>query len=162
MHNKNAVIAVIVFALIIIGMFLFAYLKRNELAAPTNTGQTTNIPAATSTPYDSITRIDAKHFFIDGEHTLVGEIAMPTPCDLLNWSSRVAESKPEQVTVNFDVVNNAEVCTQVITPQRFKVTFKAGEDAVIRATLEGRTVELNLIPPATGETPDDFELFIKG
>lgn len=161
MHNRKAVVAVIIFALIIVGMFLFAYLKRSEITTPTN-DQTTNVPVTPSTPYDSITRIDAKHFFINGEHTLVGEITMPTPCDLLNWTSRVAESSPEQVMVNFDVVNNAEVCTQVQTQQRFKVTFKAGEDAVIKATLEGRAVELNLIPPAAGETPEDFELFIKG
>lgn len=160
MHNRKAVVAVIIFALIIVGMFLFAYLKRSEIATPTN--DQTTVPVSPSTPYDSITRIDAKHFFINGEHTLVGEITMPTPCDLLNWTSRVAESSPEQVMVNFDVVNNAEVCTQVQTQQRFKVTFKAGEDAVIKATLEGRAVELNLIPPAAGETPEDFELFIKG
>ena len=64
--------------------------------------------------------------------------------------------------VDFDVINNADMCAQVITDQRFSVSFDASEEARISAKLEGRQVELNLIPAAEGETPDDFELFIKG
>ena len=74
----------------------------------------------------------------------------------------IAESFPEQVTVDFKVINNAEACTQVITPQRFKVEFDASENASMRARLNGRNIELNLIPAAEGETPDEFEIFIKG
>ncbi len=159
MQNKSAIAAVVVFGLIIIGMFVFAYLKKAEI---TEVVVTPPVVDTVPGPYDTITRIDAKHFFIDGVHTLVGEILMPTPCDLLNWDSLVAESMPEQVTVNFDVINTADTCAQTVTPQRFKVTFSASENATMRATLEGRAVELNLIPPGAGESPEDFELFIKG
>lgn len=159
MQNKSAIAAVVVFGLIIVGMFVFAYLKKAELTEVVVTPPVENtVPG----PYDTITRIDAKHFFIDGVHTLVGEILMPTPCDLLNWDSLVAESMPEQVTVQFDVINTAEMCAQTVTPQRFKVSFTASENASIRAMFEGRNIELNLIPPGEGETPEDFELFIKG
>lgn len=160
MKNNGIIVAIIIFVLIIVGMFIFAFLKKSEIdKAPLSE----NVPEVeVAGAYDYIERIDAKHFFIDGVHTLAGEIVMPTTCDLLNWDSVVAESMPEQVTVNFDVINNSESCAQAMTAQRFKVTFTASENAVIRATLEGRAVELNLIPAGPNENPDEFELFIKG
>ncbi len=159
MKNNGIIVAIVLFILIIIGMFVFAYLKKSEIE---NTGVTPVVEEPVAGPYDSITRIDAKHFFIDGTHTLVGEVAMPTACDLLNWDSVVAESMPEQVAINFDVINTSDSCAQVVTNQRFKVEFQASQGASMRATFEGRPVELNLIPAGSDETPDDFELFIKG
>lgn len=161
MEQKHVVGSVFLLGLIILGMFVFAYLKRTELREAAVQPEVP-APAAEVSPYADITRIEAKHFFDGKTHTIVGEIPMPTPCDLLNWSSRIAESMPETVTVDFDVVNNAEACAQVVTPQRFKVSFDASENAVIRATLEGRELLINLIPPGSGESPDDFEVFIKG
>ena len=159
MEHKGIVAGVVVLILIIAGMFIFAYIKKSEIEkGPQVTPRTED----TASPYSGITRVDAKHFFVNGTHTVAGEIPMPTPCDLLDWDARVAESMPEQVTIDFDVVNHAETCSQVVTQQRFKVTFNASENAVIRATLEGRSIELNLIPALPGETPEDFELFIKG
>jgi hypothetical protein len=154
------IVATITLVLVIVGMFVFAYLKKaelNETTIPQPTTETND-----TSPYAHIIRIDAKHFFIDGEHTLVGEILMPTPCDLLNWTTSIAESMPEQVTLNFDVVNHSETCAEVVTAQRFKVSFRASEQAVIKATLEGRIIDVNLIPALPNESPDDFELFIKG
>lgn len=154
------IVAFSTLALIIVGMFVFTYLKKSELA---------EAPAVTPPsdmregPYAGITRIDAKHFFIPPTHTLAGEIMMPTPCDLLDYSDvRIQESSPETVIVNFKVVNHTETCVQTVTPQRFMVTFDAHKDATIKATFEGRPVELNLIPSADGETPANFELFMKG
>lgn len=160
MHPRAIIIAVIIFGLIILGMFTFAYLKKQEMVespAPTTEEEPTGEVA-----YASITRIDAKHFYADGLHTLVGEIPMPTPCELLETDAVVAESMPEQVRVNFNVINNAEACAQVLTMARFKVEVQASEEATFSATFVGRHVELNLIPPLPGETPDDFEIFVKG
>ena len=159
MEHKGIVAASIVLVFIILGMFCFAYLKTNEIQEGP---QETPVVEDTTSPYGYITRIDAKHFFVDGTHTIAGQINMPTPCDLLNWNTRVMEMAPEQVVVDFTVVNHAESCTQVITPQRFKVSFQASENASITATLMDRKVELNIVPAGEGETPDDFELFIKG
>ena len=160
MEQKHIVVSVIALVLIIAGMFIFAYLKKNELSQP-------QVPEVTTTqdgdsPYADITRIDAKHFYIPPTHTIAGEMIMPTPCDLLNWTTRTVAGTPEQVVVDFTVVNHAESCVQVATPQRFKVSFDASENAVIRATLQGRELQVNLVPALPGETPDDFELFIKG
>ncbi len=159
MKNHGIIASIIIFALIIAGMFIFAFLKKSEL----NETTLPNVPViATSTPYDSISRVDAIHYYIDGVHTLAGEILMPTPCDLLNWEPIVRESMPESVTVEFSVINNAEICAQVVTPARFLVPFAASNAAVINATLNGKEVELNLIPAEAGEKPEDFELYIKG
>lgn len=158
MDKRTIILVISLFALIVVGMFTFAYLKRSELATP---------PAVTpaveeEVMYPDITRIDAKHYFIDGVHTYAGEIVMPTPCDLLETEALVLESYPEQIQLNFTVINNAEMCAQVMTAQRFIVSARASEEASARAFFMGREVELNLIPAAPGETPEEFELFIKG
>lgn len=159
MNQRTIVIAVSIFVLIVAGMFTFAFLKKNELVEQP--------PVAENEPeeeveYASITRITGKHYFIDGVHTIAGEIPMPTPCDLLEVEARVMESMPEQVALDFNVINNADFCAQVVTPQRFMVSATASEAATFSATFMGRPVELNLVPAAEGETPEDFELFIKG
>lgn len=160
MNQKSIILIVSLFVLIVAGMFIYAQLKKDELQ------QVEVIPTEeqepVTDPYADITRIDAKHYLIDGVHTLVGEVSMPTPCDLLEAQAVVAESYPEQVTVEFSVINTAPTCAQVITPQRFKVDFSASAEAAIRATFMGRDVELNLIPAGPGELPEDFEVFLKG
>lgn len=154
------VAAVVVFVLIIAGMFVFAFLKKSEIneVAPTVTPPSTTEAG----PYDHITRIDAKHFFIDGTHTLAGEIILPTRCDLLDWSTQVAESMPEMVTVDFTVINNEQNCEPSLEPARFVVPIVASEQAQFKATLMGREVILNLIPSAPGETPDQYVPYSKG
>jgi hypothetical protein len=159
-HHRALVVGFALLITLVAGMFVFAYLKKTEIVeAPTvNTGNKKD----GEVKYASITRINAKHFYSDGTHTLVGEIAFPTPCDLLESSVRVAESMPEQVTIDFAVINTAEVCAQQETSQRFKVEVRASEFATFTATLDGVPVELNLMPSLPGESPDDFELYIKG
>lgn len=159
MNQKSIVLTVTLFILIVAGMFIFAHLKKSEIE---QTPIATEPTPAEVVPYADITRVDAKHYFIDGVHTLVGELNMPTPCDLLEANATVMESYPEQVIVDFNVINNTDTCTQVVTSQRFKVDFAASAEAMIKARFMGRDIELNLIPAAEGETPDEFELFIKG
>lgn len=159
MNQKTIIAIIVIFTLLIAGMFVFAYLKKTEITQEDGSMQD---QAQEDVKYASITRIEAKHFYIDGVHTVAGEIPMPTPCDLLDAQTVVAESYPEQITLDFSVINNAEFCAQQITPQRFKVSVEASEEASFNARFMGRDVELNLIPALDGETPDTFELFIKG
>ena len=157
MDKKTIILVVSIFALIVAGMFIFAYLKKGEtLAEPVTEEQEEEMP------YAGITRIDAKHFYVDGIHTFVGELTLPTPCDLLEVDSAVMESFPEQVRLNFNVINNAEVCAQVMTTQRFMVEVVASSEATVSASLMGKEVVLNLTPATPGETPEEFELYIKG
>lgn len=156
MNQRALAVAIVIFVLIIGGMFGYAYMKKNKQAAEP-------MPEQPQEQEMEVTRVDAKHFFSDGTHTLAGEIMMPTPCDLLDANAVVRESSPEQVTLILDVINNSEeMCAQVMTAQRFKVSFVASEEAVIDATFRGEPVTLNLIEAGPNEDPDDFELFIKG
>jgi hypothetical protein len=159
MSNKSITVLISLFFLIIIGMFLFTYLQKTS--SPEVTPADSEESSISTNPYN-ITRIEGKHFFINGVHTIVGEIVMPTPCDLLTTEARIAESYPEQVTFNFTVLNTTDVCAQVVTSQRFKVEAQASKDANLTATFMGVPVALNLVEAAVGETPEEFELFIKG
>jgi hypothetical protein len=158
MHRQSIIAVIVIFALIVLGMFTFTYLKQQALETPS---QTTEPETSTDNPYN-ITTIDATHFFIDGQHTVVGQLVMPTPCDLLEVDALVRESFPEQVLLSFNVINTAETCAQVLTEQRFSVGFPASEGAVITAEFMGQPVNLNLIPAPAGALPEEFELFIKG
>jgi len=158
MDRRTIILIVIVFVLIIIGMFTFTSLMKKEVVVNVQP----DVVAEEVVLYSNITRIDVKHYFSDGLHTFVGEIQMPTPCDLIEVNSLVKESFPEQIQLDFTVINNAETCAQVITSQRFLVEAKASEGASVDASFMGRVVELNLIPALPGELPADFELFIKG
>lgn len=162
MSQKSIILIVTLFALIIGGMFMYAHLKQAELQEVVPMNENEETIETEVVPYADITRVDAKHYFIDGTHTLVGEINFPTPCDLLEADAIVMESFPEQVLIDFNVINNAESCAQVVTAQRFKVDATASAEATFRARFMGRDIELNLIPAAEGEVPEDFEVFIKG
>jgi len=158
MHNRVVILSCVLFALLVAGMFYFAHLKQQEMSVDV----VDQSEPVVEEEYGDIMRIDAKHFYIDGTHTIVGEILMPTPCDLLQSDVAVRESYPEQVMIDFSVVNNADACMQVITPARFQVSAMASEAATFHAHFRGRDVVLNLIPAAEGETPDEFELYLKG
>ncbi len=164
MENKktNVILAVvIILSLVVVSGIIFWswWSGRTNNNAPEEP-----LPAA-ETPLKAPDKIiTAKHQFKDDVHTIVGEIDMPTPCHLLNWDDVViSQSFPEQVMINFkSIYKSEEACAQVITPQRFKVTFKASQNAVISATLDGKKIILNLIEVLNGEDIDNFELFIKG
>lgn len=160
MEHTKIIVAGAVLLVLVGGMFTYTHLKKKELL------QNQEIPTATSSvqenQYEDITRINAKHFYDGKTHTIVGDISLPTPCDLLNWNPRVQESMPETAIVDFTVVNHSNSCVQTVTQQQFRVSFDASKDATIKATFQGRPVELNLIPGAPNETPDDFEIFSKG
>lgn len=161
--NQQAIVAgVVIFILIVGGMFTYTYLKKQELEQI----QPENEASATETELTldnlGIDRIDGVHYFIDGTHTVVGELVMPTPCDLLEVDAVVAESMPEQINLQFSVLNTALSCAQMLTPQRYSVSVDASEDATLSATWHGTAVPLNLIPAPPGATPDEFEVFLKG
>ena len=157
--NKNTIIAISLALLCIVaGMFLFAGLKKSEpVENPAATTATT-----TQTNSYGITRIDGKHYFIDGVHTVVGEIALPTPCDLLEATSTVSTGTPNQINIAFTVINNSESCATMVTPARFSVNATAEQYANITATFMGQPVVLNLIEAAPGETPAEFQVYTKG
>jgi hypothetical protein len=162
MNRLTLLIITGVLVFISVVFFAFLYLKSQNDDVVTMPVNNSVSDVIIEDPYASITRITAQHFFVGGVHTLTGEIPMPTPCDTLDPKVVIAESSPEQVMVQFDILNESETCASVITPQRFKVEFTASENASIRASLNRRPVEFNLIPMTAADDPDEAEIFIKG
>ncbi len=160
MNSKGMYIGGGILLLLIVGMFSYSYLAR-EAVAPTIDSDMDE-EQVVDMPYPDVTRIDARHFYADGEHTVVGVLTMPTPCDVLDATAVVAESFPEQIMIDIGVVQTDELCAQVLTEQRFLVTASASEEATFSARFMGRPVELNLIPAAPGETPDAIDFSDKG
>ena len=159
LNQRALILGIALFVFIVGGMFSYAYMKRTELAsAPVE--QLVPPPAA---PEADPIRVNAVHFFKDGMHTIVGDIMMPTPCDLLEATSTVSGAAPEQVSVAIRTVNNTKVCAQVLTLERFRVDFTAAKDAHIEATLDGKKTILNLRDAEPGMKPETLkDLYFKG
>jgi len=156
--SKGIIISSIVALIVIIGGASYFYFGPDSLKfwGTTNTQRDTVIP---SEPEHE--RITAKHQFKNGTHTIAGEVTLPTPCHILTTDAVVAESYPEQVSINFVSRTQAQACAQTLTTGRFKVEFKASEQATIKATWNGLPVQLNLIPAGLDEDLTNFEIFIK-
>jgi len=156
-HMKQSYIfATVAFIALLAGVIFFGgFFTRESIEEPTTAVEDNKLARPEVT-------ITAKHQWKDGVHTIAGETDMPTPCHLLEWETFVAESFPEQVSINFTLGTQADGCIQVITPTRFRVEFQASERASINATLNGEQIVLNLIEVGPDEDLDDFELFIKG
>jgi hypothetical protein len=157
-HKSIVLVSLLVLgALVVFGVTLYFSLF-SERDGGSDTSQ--DVPEKSFKP-DLVT---VKHQFKDDTHTFVGSVDMPTPCDLLTTEgvAQVREPRADLITLQFTVVNEADVCAQVITPARFKMTVGAGEDAEFEALWDGAPVQLNVIDVAPGEDIDAFEVYIKG
>lgn len=102
-----------------------------------------NVDAGGGTPSDTV--VSATRTFANSRHTVRGTIMTPTPCHALTHDVMIAESYPEQVTIQFSVNAPAGdmMCAQVIDEKDFTITFSASEQASIRATLNGEPITLS-------------------
>jgi|AntRauTorckE6833_2_1112554.scaffolds.fasta_scaffold00843_13 hypothetical protein len=159
--SRNALIGlgVVVIAIVVGGVFLTT---NNKAQNPSDVGGVSTSTESSFVP----NLITAAHQYNseEGVHIIAGEAEIPTPCHLLTTDVTIAESMPEQVTINFasQVEDPDQVCAQVISTQRFKVTFEASESASIKATYNGQGVELNLQEVGPGENLEEFEVYTKG
>lgn len=160
LQNRAIIAFIALFVLLVAGMFLYTSFKSSQVDSEPSIA-TDDLEPQSEHTY-GITQIDGVHYDIDGTHTVHGEVLMPTPCDLLQVDTLVRESFPEQIILEFSVINESETCAQVITPQRYMVEVQASSEATFQATFNGSPITLNLIPAPEGTTPDEFELFIKG
>lgn len=161
--SKQALITISVIVLaIIVGAVL---LTTGERSTNQNNNQVGG--AATSSENGFVPNIiNAAHQYNDetGVHIIAGETEVPTPCHALSHDVTIAESMPEQVSLNLSssVEDPDQMCAQEISSQRFKATFEASEDARISATYNGQDVRLNLQEVGPDEDLEDFEVYTKG
>jgi hypothetical protein len=154
MFSKGIVGGVIILLIIIFGMFFFVSIFSLDKV------DISEDRTVKDTAYDSIKTINATRFYQDGAHTLTGGIELPTPCDLLSWDVVVAESYPEQVIIDFYVSKHSDACVQVVTLQKFHITFNASEIAKIRTTLESKPINLVITEGVSTEDAVLFEPFL--
>ena len=155
--ESKIITATIVIVLILAGAFYFLAPDSMKFWGDqtANTIDSTSDDSETTTPHE---RITAKHQYKNGTHIVAGEVNMPTPCYILNVTSRIVN---EEAILDFVSETNGEMCAEVITTERFKVDFTAGENVVIKGTWNGEPVELNLIPAGANEDLVNFEIFVK-
>ncbi len=100
--------------------------------------------------------------FSDGVHTITGEITLPTPCYQFSYDAIVAESFPEQVTLNFKVEPpDADVmCIQVVATKEFTIEVSASEQARFSARINGQPIDVEIekveVAEETGEQTFDL------
>lgn len=161
----------IILGILIVAVIVFVVISFKRSSIDTaDTGNVASTTAWENTPAEKPepivvtekTVVTAKHAYANGVHTIAGEVPLPTPCHILDAVAKVSADKKTVVVMLTSSVKTDEVCAQVITPARFKVTAKAAKDAHITATLNGQEITLNLMEAAPGENLDNFELYIKG
>ena len=160
MSQKSITLVIALLVVVVVGMFWFAYLERSADEVTTTPPTLPEAPTVQIPGY--LERINAKQYVTSTGHVIVGEVVTPTPCDLIEVAPQVRESYPEQVELQFTVINNDDMCAQVLTTQRFRADVTASAKATFTATYQGQPLILNLVPADPSESPDDFELFIKG
>ena len=132
----------LVFALVGLGWYASSYLSEREIF-PEDTK--TQPPPLSGSSDESGTILFVRTS--DGDaHIYRGVIDLPTPCHTLKTNVLVAESYPEQVTIQLEVENPAPdvVCIQVIDTREFSVEFSAHPNHTLRATLNGMPVRLEI------------------
>lgn len=92
-------------------------------------------------PQPVATAIQASHTFAKSVHNISGTMQVPTPCHELKVEARIMESYPEQVVVDFNIVDTGAICVQVIADKPWSVEFIASEQARISARVNGQPAQ---------------------
>ena len=72
----------------------------------------------------------------EGVHTFSGTVTTPTPCYTVEATALVAESYPEQITINVTTASDgSDMCTQVIDEKEFSLEATASEEANVVAVI---------------------------
>jgi hypothetical protein len=160
-NRINTPLVTIVGILIVLALVFFGFLM---FRAADDTDVAIDDPVDTE-PVDEprvADRLVAAHEYADGTHTVAGEIQLPTPCHAVEVEPVFINDDERNVELQFTTsVDEDVMCAQVITPQAFRVSFEAPEDAAISTRIDGQPVVLNLVEVPEGQTIDAFDEFIK-
>lgn len=153
----------ILFALLVLIIIFgaYAYISKEDgnILPPTNNdGSFSNKPPISVTEGDvTIARASEGN-----THTYTGVVSVPTPCHTLSTNVLIAESYPEQVTLEITVGAPAPdvVCAQVIAQKEFSVTFDASPEHTFRVLLNGKPVDVSVssLPQEEENSANTIEL----
>lgn len=98
------------------------------------------------------------HSFSDGMHTYTGWVTTPTPCYTVSTDGVVAESFPEQISIEITLTPTGEVCPAVLDSKSFEIEAGASEAAILRSVrVNGESVPFTVIAQATALS-DELEI----
>ncbi len=129
--SKTTLLALSIILLTILGVFIYFYITKNSEWLNGNTQKDTNsnnIPDEVNT---NDTFILKKEYVSENswEYKVTGQL--PNPCYSATVDTLVAESYPEQVTINITVnkPNSDKICAQVISDFEYEGSLSASEQA---------------------------------
>lgn len=140
-------IVLILIAVFLLGGLVFYYVVDKDAAQPSDSDPIGNDQSDANKEPLQAEVITAEHSYSDGQHTVSGEVDLPTPCHELLVEAEVRESYPEQVSLVFYQLNSTSpdlACAQVITPRSFNISFAASPEAQITAQTGNRSLDLRL------------------
>lgn len=105
--------------------------------------------------------LDVKHQYINGTHTILGVVDLPTPCHSLQ-ASQTLNKDATVATIALQSTSTAEVCAQVISPKTFKTQFTGPINMDIVATFNGKSLNLNIFEVPANADIHTFEIYTKG
>lgn len=159
MHKKAFLLGGVLVAVLLVGMVVFAYLKKQEVRM---NNMQPPVDREEVSPVTKVDHIDAKHYFTEtpGVHTLTGEVALPASCNTLENTVVLYDVEGKtHARVSF-IARNSEAtpCEGAPTPHKFKVGFQGPKDLDIEAYYMGEPVALTLTEAGADEKPSDFTL----
>lgn len=158
MNKKAIIIAVVLFALIVAGMFVASYILRQK--AESVDVQPTIITEEVVAPL----RINGVHTYIDGKHTVLAEVETNSTCSLVETKANVAKGTPDSAVIGIHIVTSTDTtCEYKPIMRRFLISFEAGKDAHITAQVDGKDAILNLVEQDSAKKLDiNDDFFFKG
>lgn len=139
----NKVIVGIILLIVIVagGFFVFREAPSDVPSTPgQNNGNGDGSPVYTPDGGISLVRTSNEN-----NHMYRGVVSLPTPCHELNVMLAIAESYPEQVTIELTSFSTAEVCAQVISEKEFTAEFTASPKHSLRVLVNGEEVPHQVI-----------------
>ncbi len=95
--------------------------------------------------------VDVKYQYKDDMHVFVGEIDLPTPCHSLK---NKITNNGDITEVFLSIVNDGEVCAQVISTESYVINIPAKRDQTIIFYLDNEIVNLDIF-----EIPEDQDIY---
>lgn len=158
-NNSKKTMAIIIAIIVIILIGAGFYFSYKKSGVQTTTEDQIPLKDGSSSSYE-VTSINARHQYKNGKHIYAGVIDLPTPCHTVSIAAVPAGAG--KYTLKFTTSTTDEVCAQVITPRPFRVEFTAPKTITVDATLDGKSITLNILEVKEGEDIDKVDFNDKG
>lgn len=118
-------------------------LPANNNIEPTPTGNYVEPTKPAGEVKHKFSSSDAKIdlYYVNAKYIYFGTVTLPNPCYKVTVSSTIAESFPEQVTLNIVTQASDEICIQVIDERKIAGEIEVSEGAKFTILLNGESVD---------------------